>query len=430
MGFRGLVPADKLGAVYDPAQQVLTLTACGEVQNYTYGFDFVRLPFTGGLLFELMGWSGPIGTGTSEYSHSQRFDIPGLAIADPSKTVIIITANHTKGTKVEIKFLGLKPSGTSNGNEVLSNIQDKLSGVNEKPVLPEIVDVATPATINTLFKEPFNISEKISAAPGATLHADFDSQILNLTEAGIDDGSLNWTFNSVQTGQTQVITYSTAGLNTPVIRKVYSVKIFVLDAATAAGPDASKAALLANTSRNGNGGISNGASNGISNGNKVSDSVDQILSFLGRVFIAQRIARSVLPSARLLRVQATKPAGPVFPVKDPLLLSQLDVLFVGDHNQYVTLHSTGWGEYAPPVVKLGPVITGLQTFDLEQVKVDIVAAVKAIRASGNDIAFWECTLAEPFGNPNDGPYQPMYTFRMVDTSFVSVNAETGKVVGK
>lgn len=410
------MPADELSAVYDPVKQVLTLAASGEVRLYTYGYSFMRMPFAGGLRFELMGWASPFSPITSRFSFSQSFDIPNLAITDPSKTVVIVTANYPQGQVVNIKFLGLEPPSAGNGNEVLSTIQGKLSG-GEKPALPEVIDVATPLKINTLFKQPFNISEKISTALGATLHVDFDTQILSLTEAGVDDGSLHWTFNSVQTGDTQVITYSTAAFGAPIIRKVYSVKIFVLDAVTGGADTSSKAALLA-------------TSNGASNGNGVSKSTNAILSFLGFVNIAQRIAQGVLPSARLLRVQATKPAGPVFPVQDPLMLSQLDVLFVADNGQYVTLRSTGWGEFAPPVVSDGPVILGLQTFDLDSVKVDIVPAVKAIRATGNDKSFWECTLAEPFGNPNDGPYQPMYTFRMIDTSLVSVNAVTGKVVGK
>lgn len=424
MGFGGLVPASELSAVYDPVKQVLTLAASGEVQNYTYGYKFQRMSWIGGLRFELIGWTGPIGQGTSKYSFSQDFPIPGLTVFDPEGTVIIVTSNHRNGEAIKIKFLGLQPPAVSNGSEMLSTIQGKLSG-SENPAPPQVIDVATPLTINTLFREPFNISEKIPTGTGATLHVNFDTQFLTLTEAGVDDGGLNWTFNSVQTGDTQVITYSTAGFFDPIIRKVYSVKIFVLDAVTATS-SSSKGALLVSSNGNGN---SNSASNGTTNGNGVAKPTEAILSFLGRVFEAQVIAQRVLPSARLLRVVATNPLQPVYPHISPLVLpSQLEVLFVGDDGKYVTINSIGWGEWAAPAVKDGPVVLGLQAFDLDTVKVDLDQAIQAVRAGGNDKDVYEFTLADPFGNPNNGPYQPMYSLRMGDFSIVSVNAVTGKVI--
>lgn len=426
MGFKGPIAASELGAVYDPAKQVLTLSASGEVQNYTYGFKFERQPWIGGLRFELTGWSGPIGPGASKYSFSEDFSIPGLTVFDPKGTVIIVTSNHPDGEVIEIKFLGIPPPGVSNGSEMLSTISGKLSG-SERPAPPQVIDVATPLTINTLFREPFKLSEKIPTGLGATLHVDFDTQFLTLTEAGVDDGGLNWTFNSVQTGDTQIITYSTAAFFDPIIRKVYSVKIFVLDAVTATNNPSKIASLV---SSNGNG-DSNGASNGTTNGNGVTKPNTLILPlpFLGRVFEAQVIVRGVLPSARLLRVTATNPCQPVYPHIHPLgLPSQLEAMFVGDNGKYATIKSVGWGEWAPPVVRDGPGIVGLQTFDLDTVKVHLDQAVKAVRAGGNDKDIYDFTLTDPFGNPANGPYQPMYSFHMEDDSYVSVNAVTGKVI--
>ncbi len=60
MGFLGLAPADNLGATYDPAEQVLKLSARGEAPNFTYGYDFKRITWLGGLKFELLAWSGPM----------------------------------------------------------------------------------------------------------------------------------------------------------------------------------------------------------------------------------------------------------------------------------------------------------------------------------------------------------------------------------
>ncbi|WP_299679830.1 hypothetical protein [uncultured Tenacibaculum sp.] len=40
----------------------------GEAQNYSYGFDLVRDPhFVGGLKVDVMGWTGPLGEGTTPY---------------------------------------------------------------------------------------------------------------------------------------------------------------------------------------------------------------------------------------------------------------------------------------------------------------------------------------------------------------------------
>lgn len=156
---------------------------------------------------------------------------------------------------------------------------------------------------------------------------------------------------------------------------------------------------------------------------------NEILSFLGRVFEAQTIAQKALPSARLLRVQATLPAGPFYPVTDPLRLSQLYVLFAADSGECVTVRSTGWDERAPPVVKKGTPILGLQTFAVEDCKVEITQADQAVRDQAGTKSFFEVTLSKPLGNPQDGPYDPLYTFQMIDTSLISVNAVTGKIVG-
>ncbi|KAG6367098.1 hypothetical protein INS49_001280 [Diaporthe citri] len=417
MGFLGLAPFTNAGAVYDPVQQVLTISAQGEAQKFTYGYFFKRVvPWVGGLRFELYAWTGPLSHGTEPFEVSQPFNIPNLQVGDPSNTIILVGSNHPSGEIIEIKWLGLKPP-VGNGQS-LPKRDKKLS--TDTPQPPQTLDAETPARINTLYKEPFTISERAYSGPGATLNMDFDPQFLMLTRAGIEGGDLVWTFNSLETGITQVVTYSTEGLGTPVIRKVYTVKVFVLDSAARQSSDSSQ----------GNGVVSNLAvTNGQNGKNGATSKPDAILSFLGRVFEAQRIAQGALPSARLLRVQATLPAGPVYPVTDPLRLSQLDVLFVGDNNEYATVKSTGWGEWALPVVKKGTPIVGLQTFAVEDCKVEITQADEAVRAEVGMKAFFEVTLARPLGAPQYGPYNPLYTFQMIDTSVISVDAVTGKILG-
>ncbi|MFC5044924.1 hypothetical protein ACFSTE_21310 [Aquimarina hainanensis] len=46
----------------------------GDAPNYSSGFDLVRDPhFVGGLKVESMGWTGPIGEGTTPYSVNGSF---------------------------------------------------------------------------------------------------------------------------------------------------------------------------------------------------------------------------------------------------------------------------------------------------------------------------------------------------------------------
>lgn len=44
-------------------------------------------------------------------------------------------------------------------------------------------------------------------------------------------------------------------------------------------------------------------------------------------------------------------------------------------------------------------------------------------------AFFKATLERPFEAPQDGPYNPLYTFQMIDTGLISVVAVTGKILG-
>lgn len=408
MGFAGLAPFDNASAVYDVNRQVLTLAVEGEAQNYSYGFNFRRTPWAGGLRFELWDWSGPIGTGSSEFKHEQKFDIPSLSLTDPSNTVIVVGSNHPEGKVIDIKFVGLKPS-----------IQGKPSA--EKPAPPKTIDVPTPNTIHTLVREPFVIQERVSSGPGSTLNIQFDPQNLVLQSADVDDGIIYWKFISVSTGRTQVATYRTEREGAPVIRKVYTVDTFVLDGIKVPEHDDKH---------------SNGASNGSSTFALFGGSKQQQqqqpsgfvpLSFLGFVNTGVRIAQRALSSAKLLRVRATLPAGDVYPVTDPRSLTQLELLLVGDDSRSVSIRSAGWGEWNQPTVTSGNYPLGLQTYDINDCKVDIVQAVQNMRKAGITLPFFNASLTKVLGNPKDGPYDPTYNFSMLNGTTTNVNAVNGKV---
>ena len=83
MGFYGKQPVNpnKCTATYiwtglgEPG--FFSIYVGGEAQNYSYGFDLVRDPhFVGGLKVNSMGWTGPLGEGTTPYKVSGSF--PGV----------------------------------------------------------------------------------------------------------------------------------------------------------------------------------------------------------------------------------------------------------------------------------------------------------------------------------------------------------------
>lgn len=83
MGFYGKQPVDpkKCSATYiwtglgEPG--FFRVQVGGDAQNYSYGFDLVRDPhFVGGLKINSMGWTGPIGEGTTPYMDAGSF--PGV----------------------------------------------------------------------------------------------------------------------------------------------------------------------------------------------------------------------------------------------------------------------------------------------------------------------------------------------------------------
>ncbi|WP_428742233.1 hypothetical protein [Tenacibaculum sp.] len=80
MGFYGKQPVnpEKCSAVYIwtglGTPGFFSVYVEGEAQNYSYGFDLVRdAHFVGGLKVDSMGWTGPLGKGTTPYKESGSF---------------------------------------------------------------------------------------------------------------------------------------------------------------------------------------------------------------------------------------------------------------------------------------------------------------------------------------------------------------------
>jgi hypothetical protein len=93
--------------------------------------------------------------------------------------------------------------------------------------------------INALLKTPFEIKQAAPIPDFDKINITFDDKFLTLTNAGIDDKNIVWTFNSIQPGDTQVLvtahmTYN--GTADFVGVKPYNVhiRIVVLDAVVTA----------------------------------------------------------------------------------------------------------------------------------------------------------------------------------------------------
>ena len=396
MGFLGLAPADNLAATYDPAEQVLKLFARGEAPNFTYGFEFKRLTWLGDLKFELLAWSGPHASGARKYDYSQSFNIANLKVVDPDGSVNIVTCNHQNGQNVPVQWLGFEPVNTTLDPFVASS--PKSSDQSAMVGTPQTFD-AEVVTINALFREKFTIQESTHTSQSGSVQVQYSPFALTLQYAAIEFENLVWTFNSIETGRTQVIVNISPAFGGSSIRKVYDINVIVLENSLIAGD------ALSGTAKG---------------------PLRAILDFAGRVKVALAIVQRTAPEAQLLVVEATLPRGVVYPVKDPLRLSQLECVFRTNSGTAI-IRSTGWGEYGLPVfLSYGRI--GVSVVNLQDVEVDILPAVDAIRAAGFDLAFWSVTLDHPLVAPGQLHNEPYYIFHMVNGSYIFVGAKDKEVV--
>jgi len=204
-----------------------------------------------------------------------------------------------------------------------------------------------------------------------------------MTNAGIDDGNIVWTFNSLQTGNTQAVVTIRGGVSTFIIRKTYNIRIFALDATPNRG--------------------------------------DEILSYLGRVNLAVRIVQKEYPDAMLYVVEATLPRGDPDPTPNPLCLSQLRAVFRAKDGT-VIIRSTGWDEWGKPQYIPHP--WGDCVVIPWPIKMDITDAAKILRKAGFTDDFWICTLRHLLGPPGKPYDEPYYIFLMAKSEqrvFVGVN---------
>lgn len=395
MGFSGPISADKLSATYDSITQTLTLYAEGTVPDGSYGFNFERDLLPGGLKFTLEGWTPPFwGRPEEPYKWQQAFEIQLPSRATPSNTVIIVTANHPNGEVVPIRWLELKNQPTKE--------RDDITWYKSAPSEPQSLSTES-VQLNELFKEPFTITHAAAVPKSGSVQIKFDPAFLTLTGAGIQDADINWTFNSLQTGNTTITVTVQGGVSKYTYQVVYNVRIFVLDGSPSFGAPKALTATLPATA----------------NGD------DESLSFLGRVNIAVRLVQERYPDAQLYEVDAT-PNHPGS-VNDPNELAHLKVVFnVRKNGEQGTaiIFSVGWGEFGPvqyvPKRWLGDAVIPWPPEGLtEPTKADAI-----LKRSGYTKPYFSMTLRQPVYR---GDRQPYYIFTLVNYTNVLVGAKDGHI---
>lgn len=394
MGFLGPISADKLSATYDPQKHQLTLVAEGTVEQITYGISFERVEWVGGLKFNLEGWTGPLTGERAPYQKEQVVDIVLAKQVFSSDYVIIVTANSPQGQQIPIHWLGLDPQPQ------------------QQPPSKEDVAAQTPAAtgpqtlsqsnkrIDVLLGNTFEIKQAAEVPKGGSVKIKFDTNYVNLSNADIEDTNIDWTFKALHTGHTQVLVTVSGGIAQFVILITYDVYINALDItpAPAAGTDTSV------------------------------PQTEAILSFLGRVNIANRLVQVQYPDAQLYEVDAT-PNVPG-PVTNPNELPHLRLVFNApkDGKQGTAfISSIGWSEFGP-VQWIGQVF--LEDNDIPwpppQGFKDATDADALLKKAGYTGPYLNFTLRQPTSHP--ASTEPYYIFQMANTSkYVSVGAIDGQV---
>jgi hypothetical protein len=97
MGFYGPQPFDTAEATYVwtglGTPGFFSVTVAGHAPNFTSGIQLVRDPhFVGGLAIDVMGWTGPLGSGTTAYTVHGTFHgmhLPKILIVGAGKRLLI-----------------------------------------------------------------------------------------------------------------------------------------------------------------------------------------------------------------------------------------------------------------------------------------------------------------------------------------------------
>ncbi|KAL8741365.1 MAG: hypothetical protein Q9190_006023 [Brigantiaea leucoxantha] len=385
----GLAPADKLKVTYDFWSRKLKLEAYGEVPAYMYGFKFDRETIYGGLKFSFNAWSEYAFMGEKNLHHCQTYVIPNIQVVGPEMKVVIVDLKHPEGQSIEIEEI-LHIEARAQGNGATTEKSKALANTSAADSLIPKMIFPDPILMTAVYDEPFIIKRSVLGTKSLEMKHNESSLILET--ANFESGNLQWIFKSFQTGITEVIVSATSDFlihDVPAISK-YLYIITVIDLLN----------ILPIPPPN------------------------EILSFKGRVFIAQRLVGERYKGAQLIDVSVKLPPRTPYPVRDPLRLSHMRCLFIVDDGM-VTITSKGWGTFGPPVFSEDTRL-GLRQFDIEDL-IDITDAAKDMVKAGIEMAFWSCELLQMLVSPVEPDDQPHYIFTMVNDSRANVGAKDGSV---
>ncbi|KAF5552786.1 hypothetical protein FNAPI_7007 [Fusarium napiforme] len=395
-----LIPADSITASYDNEAGLLILKASGTHVDLTRDIAFRRLPFAGGLLFELIGWVGPIIRGDSPYEITDSFNIELPSIVFPSNTVVVNTENKQHWV-VPIQYNNTNEQAATNGKAEVE--------------LPEIKQVSEDKKINVLADEPFTIQQSDSfTGKGGSVNVDFDKSFLTLNDARIDDGKIVWTFTAQQTGTTELVVY--VGQTQPpfLYRIPYTVESHVLLDDKSAP---TKTTASFSVSNQGSVGTYGAASNGHKNGN--GNKVGLPLSWDGFINVGLNLIKKQYPNANLLEVDATPLTRK--PVQNEWGLVNNRIVCGLSGNKTAIIQSTGWGEFGK-VQTINSPFLGDQVISWP-VALDIHDAFTILRKAGYKQAIYAVTLRQPLYPGDD---QPFYIFN-TGPEFIAVGTKDKKI---
>ncbi|KAJ4050398.1 hypothetical protein NW761_005193 [Fusarium oxysporum] len=395
-----LIPADSITASYDNEAKLLILKASGTHVDLTRDIEFRRLPFDGGLLFELIGWVGPVVHGESPYEITDSFNIDLPSIVFPSNTVVVNTENKQHWV-VPIQYNKTTGQAATNGKAEVE--------------LPKVEQVSGDQKIVVLADEPFTIQQSDSfTGKGGSASIDFDKSFLTLTDARIDDGKIVWTFTAQQTGTTEVFVY--VGQTQPpfLYRIPYVVESVVLDDKSV--PTQTTASFSVNNNGQGSSGTYGAASNGHKNGNQ---KVGLPLSWDGFINVGLNLIKKQYPHANLLEVDATPLTRK--PVQNEWGLVNNRIVCGLSGNKTAIIQSTGWGEFGK-VQTINSPFLGDQVIPWP-VTLDIHDAFAILRKAGYKQAIYAVTLRQPLYPGDD---QPFYIFN-TGTEFIAVGTKDKKI---
>jgi hypothetical protein len=447
MGFFGHIPATDLKARYNRVSKQLILFASGDAVSYTSAISFERVQMLNGLKFALNGWVGPITDAKQPYDYNQSFSIelPNLQIF-PTNTVIFVTSNYPEGKVVDIDYFFGEPlpadaatttNGTTTESPLDKPLPDDFKPRIDIPTNPDGTAVGlgtTNKSLTKLFKIPFPITTS-SKVPGplGNITINFDKTHLQLTDSSLAANELTWTFNSLETGHTQIIVRTLGGGGTEIDNKtIYDVCV---ELPHGVGPVKPPIVPQNGTTKPATTQAAITEPSGAKDPHPVDDLIHPRipipLPWLTFANIGTKLLEAAYPlGVQLLEIQAV-PLVPG-PVTGPFQLAQMKIVARvavekasdNDVSHYTAiLTSIGWGEFGSIEISVEP---WLGDVVIEwPIKLDLLEAFGLMQAAGFTDPIEAMTLRQPLYS---GLKEPYYIFSFPDGKFVAVGVEDSKVV--